>query len=138
MFTIWHEAVRATHTFLTDADIEFFATQVRDLYLPSQPFWVAVGNSDEPLGFMGMTDATIDSLFVHPAQHGRGIGTALVTHAASRADELMVDVNEQNEGACAFYRKLGFRQIGRSELDPSGKPFPILHLVRSRSGPGAS
>jgi putative acetyltransferase len=39
-------------------------------------------------------------------------------------------VNEQNEGACAFYRKLGFRQVGRSELDDSGRPFPILHLAR--------
>jgi len=131
MFTIWLEAVRATHSFLTEADLAFYAEQVRDQYLPSQSFWIAAGYDDEAEGFMGMTGNKIDALFVHPFQHGKGIGRALIAHAAALAGELAVDVNEQNEGACAFYRKLGFRQVGRSELDGSGKPFPILHLVRS-------
>lgn len=131
LFTIWHDAVRATHTFLSEKDIAFYAEQVRDAYLPSCPFWVAVGSNDEPRGFLGMTGSKIDSLFIHPQHHGEGIGRALVGHAASLSQDLSVDVNEQNEGACAFYKKLGFCQIGRSELDDSGQPFPILHLARS-------
>jgi putative acetyltransferase len=130
LFEIWHDAVRATHTFLTEADIAFYAQQVRDHYLPSCTFWVAAGPNDEPRGFMGMTGSKIDALFVHPVHHGLGTGRALVAHAASLGDHLTVDVNEQNEGACSFYRRLGFRQIGRSELDDSGRPFPILHLER--------
>lgn len=130
LFNIWHEAVRATHTFLSEKDIAFYAQQVRDAYLPSCPFWVAVGENDEPKGFMGMTGSKIDALFIHPKHHGLGIGRALIDHAASIASSLTVDVNEQNEGACAFYRKLGFHQVGRSELDDSGQPFPILHLAR--------
>ncbi len=77
-----------------------------------------------------MTGSKIDALFIDPRRHGQGIGRALVDHAASLSSNLTVDVNEQNEGACAFYEKLGFRQIGRSELDGSGRPFPILHLAR--------
>ena len=130
LFDIWHEAVRATHQFLSEQDIAFYAQQVRDAYLPSCPFWVAVGHDDEPRGFLGMTGAKIDALFIHPKHHGQGIGRALVDHAASISSNLTVDVNEQNEGACAFYKKIGFRQIGRSELDGSGRPFPLLHLAR--------
>jgi putative acetyltransferase len=130
LFEIWRAAVSATHTFLTEADIAFFAEQVRDHYLPSCTFWVAPGPDDEPQGFMGMTGSKIDALFVHPSCHGLGIGRALVAHGASLTGDLSVDVNEQNAGACAFYQKLGFRQIGRSPLDDSGKPFPILHLER--------
>ena len=77
-----------------------------------------------------MTGSKIDALFIDPAYQGQGVGRALVDHAASLSHGLTVDVNEQNEGACAFYRKLGFHQMGRSEFDDSGRPFPILHLAR--------
>ena len=138
LFAIWHEAVRATHTFLSEADIAFFSQQVRDHYLPSGTFWVATGPDDEPQGFMGMTGSKIDALFIHPSHHGLGIGRSLVAHAATLSGDLAVDVNEQNPGACSFYRKLGFQQVGRSELDDSGRPLPILHMERRASHPETS
>ena len=130
LFRIWENAVRATHSFLTEEDVDFYARQVRDQYLPFHAFWVATAMSGEPQGFMGMTGAKIDALFVDPSCHGRGVGRALVDHAAALAGDLSVDVNEQNAGACAFYERLGFRRIGRSELDEAGQPYPILHLAR--------
>jgi putative acetyltransferase len=130
MFIIWLGAVRATHSFLTEDDIAFFAVQVRDHYLPTGSFWIATEATDRPKGFMGMTGGKIDALFVHPSAHGQGYGRALVDYAERLAGDLTVDVNEQNEGACSFYEKLGFRRVGRSEFDDSGKPFPILHLAR--------
>ncbi|MEG5438703.1 GNAT family N-acetyltransferase, partial [Enterobacter hormaechei] len=39
-----------------------------------------------------------------------------------------VDVNEQNPQGVAFYRHMGFEQVGRSELDGQGNPFPLLHM----------
>ena len=133
LFRVWENAVRATHSFLPEEDLDFYARQVRDQYLPAHRFWVAAAVDDEPLGFMGMTGAKIDALFVDPSCHGRGIGRALVDHAASLAGDLTVDVNEQNGGARAFYEKLGFRRIGRSDLDEAGQPYPILHLARRAS-----
>ena len=38
------------------------------------------------------------------------------------------DVNEQNGQACRFYQHLVFQVVSRDETDPTGKPFPILHL----------
>ncbi len=130
LFRVWESAVRATHSFLTEEDMNFYARQVRDDYLPFHAFWVAMGESGEPVGFMGLTGAKIDSLFVDPSCHGRGIGRALIDHAANLGGDLTVDVNEQNRGARAFYEKLGFRRIGRSALDEAGQPYPILHLAR--------
>jgi putative acetyltransferase len=133
LFRVWENAVRATHSFLPEEDLDFYARQVRDQYLPAHRFWVATGVDDEPLGFMGMTDSKIDALFVDPSCHGKGIGRALVDHAASLVGDLTVDVNEQNRGARSFYEKLGFRRIGRSDLDEAGQPYPILHLARRAS-----
>ncbi len=129
---IWLEAVRASHTFLSEADILFYLPLVRDEYLGQVDLWVAVNNENTPLGFMGLSHAPlrskIEMLFIDPDFHGQGIGKALVTHALRLNNQLDVDVNEQNPGACVFYKKCGFQITGRSELDASGKPFPILNL----------
>lgn len=129
LFDIWHGAVVATHDFLSAEDLDAIARIVRDDYLPVADFWVAAGANDCAEGFLGMTGAKVDALFVDPAAHGRGIGRALMAHARAQCDgPLDVDVNEQNPGAIAFYRRLGFREIGRSSYDDAGRPYPLLHL----------
>jgi len=52
----------------------------------------------------------------------------LVRHAQALKGELLVDVNEQNPAACRFYEACGFVVEGRSELDSTGRPFPLLHM----------
>ncbi|WP_134494847.1 acetyltransferase [Microvirga pakistanensis] len=128
MFNIWRTAVQATHNFLSESDFEFFSNMVRNDYLPHCRFWVVVDASDAPVAFMGMTGSMIDALFVAPDQHGRGIGRLLVEHARGLEDGLAVDVNEQNEGARVFYRRMGFKEVGRSELDGTGRSYPLIHM----------
>lgn len=67
-------------------------------------------------------------LFVHDDFRGRGIGKSLLQYAVSGLRACKVDVNEQNTQAVGFYMHLGFSIVGRSETDPDGKPYPILHL----------
>jgi len=43
-----------------------------------------------------------------------------------------VDVNEQNDQAVGFYRKMGFTETGRSPTDDDGRPYPLLHMVRTQ------
>ena len=139
LFAIWLSAVRQTHDFLTEDDIAFYAAQVREAYLPHTEFLVATDGSDRPIGFMGMSGAKIDALFVDPAWHGRGVGRALVGRLLQAEPDfssgLSVDVNEQNRFARAFYERLGFREVGRSELDGSGRPFPLIHLALPKNPP---
>ncbi|CAO3372686.1 acetyltransferase [Azospirillum argentinense] len=134
LFDVWLAAVRSTHDFLSEEDIGFYADLVRDQYLPAAALLVATDAADRPVGFLGMSGRKIDTLFVDPAWHGRGIGRALIARALEGRPDLTVDVNEQNGGARAFYRRLGFREVGRSALDDSGRPFPLLHLALDGSG----
>jgi putative acetyltransferase len=129
LFDIWLRAVRATHLFLSEADIDFYSGLVRTEYLPEALLWVAVDDADQPLGFMGMTEDKIDALFVAPEQHGKGVGRTLLAYARQIAPNLSVDVNEQNEAARSFYKRMGFREVGRSERDDRGRAFPIIYLI---------
>lgn len=126
---IWEDSVRATHHFLTEADVQFYLPMVRDEALPAFDVWVAENETGELLGFIGLSDAKIEMLFVDPACHGQGTGKALIQHARNHRGRLTLDVNEQNPQAHAFYKSCGFIDTGRSELDGSGRPFPLIHMA---------
>jgi len=124
---IWRDAVDATHDFLSAADRKAIDAEVAD-FLPSAPLWLAVDGADRPVGFMLLNGAHMDALFIAPAHRGKGVGRMLVLHALARAPGLSTDVNEQNDQAVGFYRRLGFVPVGRSALDGQGRPYPIIHL----------
>ncbi|WP_225770179.1 acetyltransferase [Inquilinus sp. Marseille-Q2685] len=129
LLDIWLRAVRATHDFLTEAEIQAMLPLLRDQYLAAVELWVAAVPDGAAEGFMGLDGAKVEMLFVDPDRHGRGIGRALLSHAAALKGMLTLDVNEQNPGALAFYRKCGFRATGRSPLDGQGQPFPLIHMT---------
>jgi len=126
---IWLRSVRATHTFLTENDIQDFLPHVR-MYLTSSEaeLWVLCSDTGAMMGFMGMSGSKMESLFLAPEFQGSGGGRRLVRHAQELKGEITVDVNEQNVSACRFYDACGFVVEGRSELDRTGRPFPLLHL----------
>lgn len=132
LFALWDASVRATHGFVSEADLAMYAGLVRDYYLPQTRVLVAVDERDAPLGFIGVLGNRIEALFVRPDRHGEGIGRMLVADAKAKRRELYVDVNEQNEGGRIFYDRMGFRRIGRSPLDGCNRPYPILHLICDR------
>ncbi len=72
-------------------------------------------------------------LFVDDASRGKGIGKMLLQYAIAEFGVNEVDVNEQNPQGVAFYRHMGFEQVGRSALDGQGNPFPLLHMKLSRN-----
>lgn len=127
MFGIWSRAVRATHHFLSEEDMAFFSDLVWNEYLPGRPFWIGADGTGVVLGFMATTGDKLEALFVDPDHHGKGIGRLLATRAFA-AGATTVDVNEQNTGALRFYRALGFREIGRSDRDDSGRPYPLIRM----------
>ena len=128
LLDIWLRSVRATHDFLSEEDIQFFFPLVRDHALPQLELWVLVNNQDHLMGFMGLTGQQMDALFLAPEHFRSGGGRLLVEHARKLKGPLTVDVNEQNHRARKFYEALGFIVTGRSELDGTGRPFPLLHL----------
>ena len=126
LLRIWCDSVDATHHFLAPADRAAIEPLVAH-YVRTAPLLVAWRASD-PVGFMGVSDHNIDSLFLAPDARGRGIGRALAERVARPTT---VAVNEQNEAAVGFYRRMGFERTGRSELDEDGRPYPLLYMRRA-------
>ena len=125
---IWQRGVMKTHDFLAREDYEFYNQVVDKEALPSMEVWVAMGRGGKPLGFAGINGMSIEMLFVDPDVHRMGVGTALLDFIVVKKGCIKVDVNEQNRQAYNFYRKYGFVECGRDELDDRGKPCPIIHL----------
>lgn len=128
---IWVRSVRATHVFLSEVDIQFYLPLVRDHALKELELWVLANDDESLMGFMGLSENKLEALFLAPEFLRRGGGRLLVEHARQLKGPLLVDVNEQNPQAVSFYESLGFTMTSRSELDSSGRPFPIIHMQDS-------
>ncbi|MCD8349160.1 MAG: GNAT family N-acetyltransferase [Planctomycetaceae bacterium] len=129
MTAVWRRSVEASHRFLTPADIDMLEQEVEDA-LAGLDLWVAEAGG-RIAGFMAMHGDMVEALFIDADCMGMGLGTRFIAHArdvVGRENPLRVDVNEQNTDAVAFYLAKGFRQIGRSETDGMGRPWPLLHL----------
>ena len=125
---VWEASVRATHLFLTEADIQFFKPLVQDALPHVMELACVRDEKGEVVGFVGVVEDKVEMLFIHPILRGQGIGRRLLEHAVKALGATKVDVNEQNEQAVGFYLRMGFEVEGRSELDSLGKPFPLLHM----------
>ena len=102
---------------------------------PARPeFWVVSSDDGAVMGFMGLSGSKMEALFLAPEFRGRGAGRQLVQHARTLRGELTTDVNEQHHAARRFYEGCGFVVEGRSELDDTGRPYPLLHAPRSLVG----
>lgn len=124
---IWRDAVDATHQFLSPGHRTEIDAIVAE-WLPTADLWLVDDASGRPVGFLAMDGNLIDALFVDPAVHGRGFGTALLDHALRLAPNAVVDASEQATNALGFYEARGFVRTGRSETDPGGRPYPLIHL----------
>lgn len=131
LYSVWREAVEATHDFLSPGDLEPISDMVRDDYLVTADLLVAVDAADRPLGFLGGTGREIDAMFVDPKVHDRGVGIALLDRFAEGGEgSLFVEVNEQNEASVEFYRNRGFEVVERLPHDRQGRPYPLLRMKR--------
>jgi len=125
---VWESSVRATHHFLKEEDIAYFKPLILNTYLDAVELRCYRDENYKIVGFLGVSDENLEMLFMHPEQRGKKIGKSLLEYAINHFGVSKVDVNEQNEQAVGFYMHCGFVTKGRSELDASGKPYPILHM----------
>ena len=128
LLTVWEASVRSTHHFLTEENIQFYKSLVRNQYFQAVELYIIRNREGKIAAFMGLSDELIEMLFVHPDEQGKGYGKTLLEFAVNERGFHKVDVNEQNEQAFRFYRNRGFEVISRDETDAQGKPFPILHM----------
>lgn len=131
LMEIWFRAVRATHNFLNEKEIDYYYQFMRDQYLPTAKIWVALDGNYQ-VGFLGYTANKIDSLFIDSSHHGKGYGTALIKRAVENGCNI-VDVNEPNHNARKFYRKHNFIEDGRftqsAIIDEEEHIFPHVKML---------
>ncbi|MCX2695412.1 MULTISPECIES: GNAT family N-acetyltransferase [Ochrobactrum] len=120
--SIWYRASMEAHAFLGQDLLRKQRKLIEDVYLEKSETFVAVLER-RPVGFIGLLDSFIGGLFVDPHDQGHGIGRRLINHALAEKGKLSLEVYADNRSACAFYQKLGFREISRRAQDDNGLPF---------------
>lgn len=126
--TVWEESVRATHLFLSDAEIEQIRKYVLQALNDVAHLIVAEKGQNLPIAFMGVRDGRLEMLFLSPSERGRGLGKQLLQSGIQNYGVLEVTVNEQNPQAAGFYEHLGFETYKRTDYDEEGNPYPLLYM----------
>ena len=79
--------------------------------------------------------AVLYMLYVHPSAQRQGVGRDIFAELETcfpDADRMRVEVEPENAPAIAFYKSLGFDQVGRNENDgPKQSGLPTLVFERA-------
>ena len=128
LLEVWESAVRQTHTFLSESEIERIKGYVPDAIGNVAHLLVSMDDSEKPVAFLGLEGSRIEMLFVDASHRGRGIGKQLVAFAIENYAASEVGVNEQNPLAIGFYEHMGFKTYKRTDFDEEGNPYPLLYM----------
>ncbi len=130
LLTVWESAVKATHLFLSNSEIENIRQYVPQA-LKNIPRLIVLEKEDRtPIAFMGIDGQKLEMLFVAASERGKGLGKALLRYGIDKYSVEELTVNEQNPLAKGFYEHMGFRVFQRSNTDEQGNPYPILYMKR--------
>lgn len=127
LLKVWESSVRATHLFLSDAEIENIKEYVPQA-LKGIKHLIIAKKDDKPIAFMGIENENLEMLFISNDERGKGLGKSLIQKAINEYGVKYLAVNEQNPQAKGFYEHMGFKVYKRSELDEQGNPYPILYM----------
>lgn len=117
---VWGRSVRATHGFLTEAEIRRIRGYVPHLVAAEEKGWYPV--------FLGASEGMLRMLFLAPEERGKGIGRQLLELGIRKYGVRELTVNEQNPNAVEFYTRMGFAPYKRTETDEEGGPSPFRYM----------
>lgn len=128
LLNIWEASVRATHLFLSDAQVNQIKEYVPQALNGVKHLIIAEDDTDHAVAFMGTENSRLEMLFLAPDKRGKGIGKQLIQYGILNYGIKEVTVNEQNPQAVGFYKHLGFETYKRTDCDEEGNPFPLLYM----------
>ena len=128
LMNIWESSVKATHHFLSDAEIAHIKAYVLQAIKGVKHLITAENESGTPIAFMGTENTRLEMLFLSPEERGKGIGKKLIQYGIKHYGIREVTVNEQNPQAVGFYEHLGFTTYKRTDCDEEGNPYPLLYM----------
>ena len=77
---IWEDSVRATHLFLSEAEIQEIKAYVPQALTGVSHLLVAEKMPGQPVAFMGLEGHRLEMLFLSPAERGAGLGRQLLEY----------------------------------------------------------
>jgi putative acetyltransferase len=128
LLEVWEASVRATHLFLSPAEIEAIKAYVPQALREVPHLVTAEEEPGFPVGFMGIDGQRLEMLFLSPEERGKGLGRKLLQYGMDRYQVRELAVNEQNPQARGFYERMGFRVVKRRSTDEQGGPYPLLYM----------
>ncbi len=132
LLSVWYNANKLAHPFLSENFIAAIKLKVRDIYLPNTETWVAE-QGDNIIGFISLLHSEgerseVGALFVEPDFIGKGFGRLLMDQAVSINPKLTLDVFKENHIGRRFYERYGFHQVKKYVFDPTGDMVLTLTL----------
>ena len=128
LLDVWEDSVRATHLFLSDAEIKQIKEYVPQALREVKHLIVVENTPEEPIAFMGIENQRLEMLFLASGERGKGIGRLLIQYGIRNYKIQEVKVNEQNPQAVGFYEHMGFATYKRTDFDEEGNPYPLLYM----------
>lgn len=125
---VWEKSVRASHLFLTEAEIIEIKKFIPEALKAVPTLVIALNDKEMPVGFMGTSTETLEMLFLVPDEWGKGRGKRMIQYCIKELSVREVTVNEENPQTCGFYEKMGFVSYKRSDYDEQGRPHPIIYM----------
>ncbi len=130
LLTVWENSVRATHHFLSDAEILKIKTYVPQALSGVEHLVIAENEAGHPIAFLGVENHRLEMLFLASSARGQGLGKQLMQFGNDHYSITELTVNEQNPQAVGFYEHLGFTTYKRTDHDEEGNPYPLLYMKR--------
>ncbi|OBB27044.1 acetyltransferase [Mycolicibacterium peregrinum] len=127
---VWARAARQAHPFVAGEGEGDRERKLREVYLVDAENWVVESTTDGSIvGLLGMLGSEIGGLFVAPEAQGRGVGRALICHAAARHSVVTLEVYTDNGRAREFYDRMGFTEVERKLDADTGHELIALRRV---------
>ena len=131
LLVIWEASVRATHLFLSDAEVRKIKKYVPQALTDVSYLVIAERETGCPVAFMGVESQRLEMLFLSPEERGAGLGRQLLDYGIRRYGIREATVNEQNPQAIGFYEHMSFTGYKRTDHDEAGDPYPLLYMKRT-------
>ena len=121
---VWEQSVKATHLFLSAAEIAEIKPYLPKVLLEIPGLIIAENEDGFPVGFMGIENRKLEMLFISPAERGKGIGTEAIKFVASYFKDwkqfTLITPIDKKENIKFYTEKCGFKIIS-TEMDGNVK-----------------
>ena len=121
---IWLDTNIKSHDFIPAQYWKRNFESVKEALLQAEVY--VYEHNGEIQGFIGLSDAYVEGLFVSEEMQSQGIGKTLLDYAKGKKDELLLNVYQKNTRVIAFYRREGF------EIQHNHKPNGNTHIQFGR------